>query len=135
MLQKIDSMEWKTPRVGVLGTDFDNPVISADYDGTSLFIGEKDRPVLYVNFPDGVVLAQEVPAPADPFMPDEWPYSEYDWITHDASGAIVYWGSCPAVTSDGWTPWSEVDDFLEVGFRDLTGLDWRNSLRHRPDGA
>ena len=81
--------------------------------------------------------AQEVAAPtqADPFMPDEWPYSEYDWITHDASGAIVYWGSCPAVTSDGWTPWSEVDDFLEVGFRDLTGLDWRNSLRHRPDGA
>ena len=70
MLQKIDSMEWKTPRVGVLGTDFDNPVISADYDGTSLFIGEKDRPVLYVNFPDGVVLAQEVPAPADPFVPD-----------------------------------------------------------------
>ena len=49
---------------------WDTPTHVIDYDGKSLYIGRNNPTEFFIDLPTGVVLAREVDAPADPFLPD-----------------------------------------------------------------
>ena len=89
MLQKIDVLEWETPRLGGWEDELMQP---ADYDGETIFVGPEKAPKFYVSLPPGVVLAREMadPAPADPFAELEtWGCPECA-----GTGRNEYWLKC-----------------------------------------
>lgn len=62
----------------------------------------------------------------------------YQWHAHDADGQGIYYVDRPEPQEDGF--WAIPDgrgdgDAYMIVFdrRDLTGLDWRESLRRRPE--
>lgn len=102
MLQKIDGLEWPLP------DGLDGRRLTARYDGSSLWFVDVDDPFLTetVDFPDGVVLAQEVdaPAPADPFAGLEYiecPECDGipvdDDVDEDGNHYVSHCGTC-----NGW---------------------------------
>lgn len=90
---------------------------------------------------------------SDPWMPRDW-YNAPDWAqwhTVNADGVAEYWQNCPLVEKwddiDGegnsferetWNPpegceWQENWYWYpDMDGERVKGLDWRNSLRHRP---
>lgn len=128
MLQKIDSLEWDD---GAAKGQY-APGAHSEY----ITIISRKRPADYreIALPPGVVLAREVEQPAaDPFMPDwsnapEWA----QWSTVNWSGEWSMWQYPPHIT-EIWECGSGDMITLDDAVLDMTGLDWRNSLRHRPE--
>ena len=76
----------------------------------------------------------EVPAPADPFVPPgEW-LQDAEWHAVDSDGRGYFYDRMPRLAGRCWD--DESGGTINDGeLIDMTGLDWRNSLRHRPGGA
>lgn len=73
----------------------------------------------------------------DPFSPD-WRFAPdwAQWHTVTPSGEGEWWENPTRAVADGWAPvgggceWMLDDDMAGIP---MTGLDWRNSLRARPE--
>lgn len=74
----------------------------------------------------------------DPFEPYWTLHSNYDWHAYDASGDGTFFKECPVAVDAGWWGVPDIDGNTGDAYSsfvglDMTGLDWRNSLRHRPE--
>lgn len=108
--------------------------------GVSLSRWRQEEELWYGQDAEIVRLRQQIAA-GDPYQPnwDAIPV-EYQWATVDKNGQRMYWALYPFPNENKrrWeTP--SYTDFRHYALLGpsipIAGLDWRNSLRHRPEPA